>query len=107
MPSRTPAPSNYGGASTTIDTVILLTQLQAAAAEGELREPRGVLTEVHVEPVKGAHVKVQLGSAGLFVRRGDALVAYPLADLVALAAEKCPLLLTITRLEKQTAATNH
>lgn len=75
--------------------MILLTQLQATAAAGELREPRGILTAVHAEPVRGVHVTVMLGGHGLFIRRGDAVVAIPLGELLALAAEKEPALLDV------------
>lgn len=63
---------------------------QTSASDGELREPRGILTTVHVEPVPGVHVKVMLGSAGVFIRRGDAVAAFPIETLLAHAAQHAP-----------------
>lgn len=60
----------------------IITQLEGASVTGEMREPRGILTTLHAEPRPGCHVKLQLGSAGLFVRRGDLVVVYPLAVIL-------------------------
>jgi hypothetical protein len=71
--------------------MIILSDFKAAAATpGEFREPRGFLTTIHAEPVKGVHVKILLGSAGLVVRRGNVAVALPLDGIIAAAAEHCP-----------------
>jgi hypothetical protein len=75
----------------------IITQLSATAvSQGEFREPRGILTTVHAEPVNGVHIKVQLGGAGLVLRRGDVALAFPLEVLIAAAIEKCPQLVNLS-----------
>ena len=68
----------------------IITQIEPTATDGQLREPRGILQVVHVEPRPGCHLKVQLGSAGLFIRRGDLVVVYPLEVLLRAADSVLP-----------------
>lgn len=68
----------------------VVTNIDGPAVAGVLREPRGILAAVHVEPSPGCHLKVHLGSAGLFVRRGELCVAYPLEAILAHAKVVCP-----------------
>ena len=68
----------------------VITHISAEAIEGQLREPRGILNVAHLEPTPGIHVKAALGSAGLFLRRGEAAVAIPFEVLLRAAAEVCP-----------------
>jgi hypothetical protein len=70
--------------------MILLTELNATAAEGQWTERRGVLQSVHDEPKPGFFRTVTLGPAGVLVKRGDALVGIPLADIIKLAAAADP-----------------
>jgi hypothetical protein len=67
-----------------------LTQLSATVEDLPYHEPRGILQSVHVEPQPGFFLRVELGAAGVRVRRGNAAVLLPLASLVALAQEHEP-----------------
>lgn len=67
----------------------LLTQLSAVATEAEFDEPRGILQVAHVEAAPGVHVQIALGSAGLIIRRRDAKVGIPHAELLQLAGRYC------------------
>lgn len=60
----------------------VVTEINVAAQTAELPEPRGILNNLHVEPVVGCHVQIKLGSAGLFIRRGDYAVAFPIEALL-------------------------
>jgi hypothetical protein len=68
----------------------ILTELSATASAGILAEPRGISQSVHNETKPGFFRVVTLGSQGLFVRRGDAVVAIPLDELLKIAAAADP-----------------
>ena len=59
----------------------IVTELTAAAIEGEFRDETGIMQKVHEEPVKGFFRSTQLGAAGLQLRRGEFRVVIPLAKL--------------------------
>jgi hypothetical protein len=71
-----------------------IVKLSGTVTEADFREPRGILTTVHAEPVKGVHVRTMLGSAGVVVRRADISVAIPLGAILELAAQAEPSLFT-------------
>lgn len=65
--------------------MIIITNLKGSPAVGEVKETRGTISALHLEPVKGFFVKVQLGEAGVTIRRGNDVVVVPTAELLALA----------------------
>ncbi len=69
---------------------IITTLNPASVTEGEVREPRGILQVLHVEPRPGCQIKLQLGSAGLFIRRGDLVVCVPTDALLSAAVSVLP-----------------
>ncbi len=63
-------------------------------------EERGTVQSVHCEPQPGFFLRVQLGSAGVTVRRPslpDAVVAIPLAEILALAEKHDPRLAPVAQ----------
>jgi len=68
----------------------VITHLSGQLEESELREPRGIVTMLHLEPSPGVHIKMCLGSVGLFFRRGDVAAAVPLSELVGIVLAHCP-----------------
>jgi hypothetical protein len=72
----------------------ILTQLNhPVVTDGDWKEPRGIISTVCDEPVKGFFRKVELGEAGVTVRRGGVAVGIPLAEIIKLAVQAEPKLL--------------
>jgi hypothetical protein len=69
-----------------------LTDLKFTVSDEQIIEPRGIISAVHEEPARGFHRVIQLGSAGLFIRHGDAVVCIPRAALLQAAEQAEPAL---------------
>ena len=63
----------------------LATQLTATPVEGTVADPRGTITAIHDEPVKGFFRRASLNGAGVVLQRGETKVIVPLAELWTLA----------------------
>ena len=63
----------------------ILTQLSATPIEAQWTEPRGILQAVHDEPVPGFIRSASLGAGGVLIKKGDAVLGIPLAELFRLA----------------------
>lgn len=69
-----------------------LTNLSFTVTDEHVTEPRGIISAVHEEPAPGIHRVIQLGSAGLFIKRGEHVVCIPRAALMQAACEADPAL---------------
>ena len=59
----------------------ILTSLSATAVEGEYTERHGILNNVTEEPARGFFRVASLSAGGLLLKRGEAQVVIPLAEL--------------------------
>lgn len=68
----------------------IITITKSTAADGQMAEARGVLTQVHDEPVPGFFRRVKLTGNALLLERHDHVVAIPLSEAWRIAEEHEP-----------------
>src|SRR5262249_26966355 len=78
------------GESAIVKIMKVFRSLSGVAEEGTLNEPHASRSSVLDEPRTGVFRHVELGAAGVVVRQGPAIVAIPMAVLIALCQEAEP-----------------
>jgi hypothetical protein len=71
-----------------------ITQLTGQLSTTDHQEPRGFVQGVFHEVEKGVFISLGLGAGGLIIRRREVAVAFPLEELLRVAAANAPELIT-------------